>query len=142
MKKDARNALLGKLSAPYGTGIDRTVAENVRLGGLMSACTDSEKLPHQVFIVNCNTQVIFYAICCPEFLHSPGLSDRVENNRRTDKGAYGNDFPPNSKADLFGDVPALAVLMLRVAGRIPDIGKTLNLMHIPVLLCGWSRSRC
>ena len=49
---------------------------------------------------------------------------------------------PKSKADLFGDVPALAVLMLRVAGRIPDIGKTLNLMHIPVLLCGWSRSRC
>ena len=30
---------------------------------------------------------------------------------------------------------ALAVLMPRVAGLIPDIGKTLNLMHIPVLLC-------
>ena len=38
---------------------------------------------------------------------------------------------------------ALAILMPRVAGLIPDIGKTLNLMHIPVLLCGflcgWSR---
>ena len=32
---------------------------------------------------------------------------------------------------------ALAVLMPRVAGLIPDIGKTLNLMHIPVLLCGF-----
>ena len=27
--------------------------------------------------------------------------------------------------------------MPRVAGLIPDIGKTLNLMHIPVLLCGF-----
>jgi len=37
---------------------------------------------------------------------------------------------------------ALAILMPKVAGLIPDIGKTLNLMHIPVLLsgflCGWS----
>lgn len=32
---------------------------------------------------------------------------------------------------------ALAILMPRVAGLIPDIGKTLNLMHIPVLLCGF-----
>ena len=32
---------------------------------------------------------------------------------------------------------ALAVMMPRVAGLIPDIGKTLNLMHIPVLLCGF-----
>ena len=32
---------------------------------------------------------------------------------------------------------ALAVLMPRAAGLIPDIGKTLNLMHIPVLLCGF-----
>ena len=32
---------------------------------------------------------------------------------------------------------ALAVLMPRVAGLIPEIGKTLNLMHIPVLLCGF-----
>ena len=32
---------------------------------------------------------------------------------------------------------ALAVLMPRVAGLIPQIGKTLNLMHIPVLLCGF-----
>ena len=32
---------------------------------------------------------------------------------------------------------ALAVLMPKVAGLIPDIGKTLNLMHIPVLLCGF-----
>ena len=32
---------------------------------------------------------------------------------------------------------ALAVMMPRVAGMIPDIGKTLNLMHIPVLLCGF-----
>ncbi len=32
---------------------------------------------------------------------------------------------------------ALAALMPRVAGLIPEIGKTLNLMHIPVLLCGF-----
>ena len=32
---------------------------------------------------------------------------------------------------------ALAVLMPRLAGLIPQIGKTLNLMHIPVLLCGF-----
>ena len=32
---------------------------------------------------------------------------------------------------------ALAVMMPRVAGLIPEIGKTLNLMHIPVLLCGF-----
>lgn len=32
---------------------------------------------------------------------------------------------------------ALAVMMPRIAGLIPDIGKTLNLMHIPVLLCGF-----
>ena len=32
---------------------------------------------------------------------------------------------------------ALAVMMPRVAGLIPDIDKTLNLMHIPVLLCGF-----
>ena len=32
---------------------------------------------------------------------------------------------------------ALAVLMPKVAGLIPEIGKTLNLMHIPVLLCGF-----
>ena len=32
---------------------------------------------------------------------------------------------------------ALAVMMPRVAGLIPDIGKTLNLMHVPVLLCGF-----
>ena len=32
---------------------------------------------------------------------------------------------------------ALAILMPRVAGLIPDIGKTLNRMHIPVLLCGF-----
>ena len=32
---------------------------------------------------------------------------------------------------------ALAVLMPRVAGLIPEIGKMLNLMHIPVLLCGF-----
>ena len=29
---------------------------------------------------------------------------------------------------------ALAILMPKVAGLIPEIGKTLNLMHIPVLL--------
>ena len=32
---------------------------------------------------------------------------------------------------------ALAAMMPRVAGLIPEIGKTLNLMHIPVLLCGF-----
>ena len=32
---------------------------------------------------------------------------------------------------------ALAALMPRVAGLIPEIGKALNLMHIPVLLCGF-----
>ena len=32
---------------------------------------------------------------------------------------------------------ALAMLMPFVAGRIPDIGKRLSLMHVPVLLCGF-----
>ena len=32
---------------------------------------------------------------------------------------------------------ALAVMMPKIAGLIPEIGKTLNLMHIPVLLCGF-----
>lgn len=32
---------------------------------------------------------------------------------------------------------ALAAMMPRVAGLMPEIGKTLNLMHIPVLLCGF-----
>ena len=52
MKKDARNALLGKLSAPYGTGLTELVSEDVRLGGLISACADSEKLTYHVPVVN------------------------------------------------------------------------------------------
>ena len=32
---------------------------------------------------------------------------------------------------------ALALIMPYVAGRIPDIGKRLSLMHSPVLLCGF-----
>ncbi len=41
------------------------------------------------------------------------------------------------KLTFAGMLLALAVIMPRVAGLIPDIGKTLNLMHIPVLLCGF-----
>ena len=74
MKKDARNALLGKLSAPYGTGIDRTVAVNVRLGGLMSACTDSEKISHHILIVNlCSRKLSVYFPYGYPFIQEGGL---------------------------------------------------------------------
>ena len=51
------------------------------------------------------------------------------------------DLPLNSlqirKLTYAALLLALAVMMPRIAGLIPDIGKTLNLMHIPVLLCGF-----
>lgn len=41
------------------------------------------------------------------------------------------------KMTYAGVLLALAVLMPVVSGRLPEIGKRMSLMHIPVLLCGF-----
>lgn len=41
------------------------------------------------------------------------------------------------KMTYAGLLLALAILMPVLAGRLPEIGKRMSLMHIPVLLCGF-----